>query len=119
MGRINSILFNFSGYTDIEKYSESQLQQAAATIGPISAAIDAGHSSFQFYKDGVYDEPDCSSDKLDHGILVVGYGTLGGKDYYLVKNSFGASWGMKGYIMMSRNKNNQCGIATAAKYPLV
>ncbi|XP_054765328.2 procathepsin L-like [Lytechinus pictus] len=108
-----------TGYVDIKRQDEDALKSAVALVGPISVAIDASHYSFQFYHSGVYDEPQCSNIFLTQCVLVVGYGNYGGKDFWLVKNSWGTSWGSDGYIMMSRNKNNQCGIATMASYPLV
>jgi len=108
-----------NGYIDVETGDEDQLKLVVATFGPVSVGIDASQSTFHFYNGGVYEEEDCSSENLDHGVLVVGYGSEDGKDYWIVKNSWAESWGLNGYIKMARNKGNMCGIATAASVPLV
>merc|ERR1719150_566297 len=111
-----------TSYKTLPSGDEKALQNAVATIGPISVAIDASRPTFHFYKKGLYHEPDCSSKKLDHGVLAVGYGTEKqesgrSKDFWLVKNSWGEKWGMDGYIQMARNERNACGIATAGQLP--
>ena len=115
----SDVAATFSSFVDVTG-GENGLKKAVASVGPISVAIDASNPSFQFYKSGVYYEPMCSQTMLDHGVTVVGYNTTSnGTDYWIVKNSWGANWGINGYIYMSRNRNNSCGIATKPSYPVV
>lgn len=94
--------------------------QALATAGPLSVAIYVT-SQFQFYSSGVFVDTSCPNDgSVNHGVNLVGYGSLNESEYYILRNSWGTSWGDNGYMLFKRdtiNNNNQCEIATYASYP--
>ena len=94
-------------FTDVAKNSDSALMTAVAQQ-PVSIAIQADQPAFQLYKSGVLTGT-CGTN-LDHGVLAVGYGTwTDGTNYYKVKNSWGTSWGMSGYILIQRGNPQRCG----------
>jgi len=108
-----------SKYADVKANDDSSMQ-AAVTMGPVSVAIEADQEAFQFYTSGVFSDPTCGT-QLDHGVLAVGYNvTSSGQQYWIVKNSWGSSWGDNGYILMARKSGaGECGINMESSYPIV
>jgi cathepsin L len=105
-------------YVNVAEGSEDDLAAKVSQYGPACIAIDASHYSFQLYSSGIYDESSCSAFNLDHAVGVVGYGSEGSKQYWIVRNSWAEDWGEQGYIRMIKGKNNQCGVASMACIPL-
>jgi C1A family cysteine protease len=108
-------LVDIHGYVDVQSGNETALKLAVAQQ-PVSVAIEADQDGFQFYSSGVFDGT--CGENLDHGVIIVGYGTENNQDYWLVRNSWGESWGDNGYIKLIRGKN-QCGISLQPSYPVV
>jgi len=102
-----------STFMDVTPKSKTQMQAALAK-GPVAIAIEADKSVFQTYHSGVMTSASCGQ-QLDHGVLAVGYGTESGQDYFLVKNSWGASWGDAGYIKLG--SADICGMLNQASQP--
>jgi C1A family cysteine protease len=102
-------------YVDVTAGDEGALAKAA-NIGPVSVAVEADQACFQFYSGGILSDPSCGT-QLDHGVLVTGYDTLNGVDYWVVKNSWGADWGLNGYLWIQRG-TNECGINQVNSYPI-
>jgi len=107
-------------YVDVQTKSEDALENAL-NIGPVSIAIEADQYSFQSYSSGVLTAT--CGDALDHGVLAVGYGhdSDSNLDYWIVKNSWGSSWGFNGYVLLERHISSsagQCGILMQPSYPV-
>ena len=111
---------NVTYYVNVPSGDEKALRFALFKYGPVAVGMDSSHKSFRFYSHGVYKEPECGKEwnDLGHLLLAVGYGTLDGEPYWLIKNSWSTHWGNDGYVLVSR-RDNMCGIATDAAFPLV
>jgi C1A family cysteine protease len=114
----NSVIRDF---IDVTPSSENAMMSAVAKQS-VSVAIEADQREFQLYKSGIFTGA-CGT-KLDHGVLLVGYGFFDGLDYWKVKNSWSQSWGDGGYILLGKgpqynNGDGQCGILLQGSYPVL
>uniref|UniRef100_A0AAQ5XQ37 Pro-cathepsin H n=1 Tax=Amphiprion ocellaris TaxID=80972 RepID=A0AAQ5XQ37_AMPOC len=104
---------------NVTAYNEMEMVDAVATRNPVSFAFEVT-SDFMLYSKGVYTSTEChnTTDKVNHAVLAVGYGQDNGTTYWIVKNSWGSSWGMNGYFFIERGKN-MCGLAACSSFPVV
>ncbi|KFQ79687.1 Cathepsin L1, partial [Phaethon lepturus] len=111
---------NCSAVWLVAQGSEAALEQAVAAVGPVSVAVDASSFQFHFYKSGIFSSMFCSQ-RVNHGMLAVGYGTSQehghNVSYWILKNSWSAAWGEQGYIRLLKGTDNHCGVANQASFP--
>jgi len=88
-----------------EGLSVDEIKKYLNTVGPLAIAVSA--HEFQMYDSGVLS---CTSNHLDHGVLLVGYGKEADQEYWVVKNSWGKNWGESGFIRISTKDGESCGI---------
>ena len=107
--------------SDVKPNDQLSLKAAVAKQ-PVAVAIEADTKYFQSYSGGVLTSSSCGT-SLDHGVLAVGYGEENGQKYWLVKNSWGTSWGEQGYVKIGRSESTNdagiCGIAMDPSFPTV
>ena len=107
---------------DVPPNNQLALKEAVALKGPIAIAIEADTRTFQSYSSGIITSESCGTN-LDHGVLIAGYGSENGVKYWLVKNSWGTSWGENGYVKIARSDSTNdagiCGVAMETSYPKV
>nr|AWU67389.1 putative cathepsin L [Crangon crangon] len=113
------VVATVTGYKSIPFGDEEIQAKVVRDIGPINVLIDASNLSFQLYYSGIYYDPNCNPLAVNHALVAVGYGTQGDNDYWILKNSWGSSWGESGFMRIMRNKNNHCGVASQSFYPTV
>uniref|UniRef100_A0AAY5EVL1 Cathepsin H n=1 Tax=Electrophorus electricus TaxID=8005 RepID=A0AAY5EVL1_ELEEL len=103
---------------DCAGYDEMGMVDAVARLNPVSFAFEVT-SDFMLYQKGVYSSNKChnTTDKVNHAVLAVGYNEENGTPYWIVKNSWGPTWGIDGYFYIEREKN-MCGLAACSSYPL-
>jgi len=112
--------YGIKSYTDVKKDSYSDME-TAVVAGPVSIAVDASGTTWQFYRGGVVDS-NCGT-RLDHGVLAVGYGVDKSQKFWKVKNSWGETWGEEGYIRLckecGKNGNKgECGLLEQPSFPV-
>jgi cathepsin F len=106
---------SIANYTCLDD-KEDHMKEWIATKGPLPIALDA--TPFQTYRNGILDPKSCQTKQLNHAVMIVGYGSEGGKDFWIIKNSWGTSWGEQGYVRLVRGKG-ACGCNNAVNAPLI
>ncbi|KAL1494131.1 hypothetical protein ABEB36_009777 [Hypothenemus hampei] len=112
-----SIVFaHLESFIPIEPEDEQTILIVVGFLGPVSVAIDA--TRLQFYESGIFSDNTCSKTTTNHAVLAVGYNkdNTTDLDYWIVKNSWGTSWGEDGYFKIKRGVN-ECAFAMEAVYP--
>eukprot|EP01135_Chromosphaera_perkinsii_P008232 Nk52_evm1s1198 gene=Nk52_evmTU1s1198 len=141
---VSKYAVNVTRFYEVPRFNESALKQAVAVVGPLAVMIDASQRSFQFYHEGIYYDPSCKRSSVNHAMLIIGYGiesNHGAKNFapqeslkspvgtfshksqrapfWLLKGSWGRSWGQNGFLKLINSDYNECGISSFASFPVV